>query len=65
MFEWSDDDKVLVAPPPSTKAPPRNTCIEGQSDGGEGVPKQQVGSPRPAGEGSPRVAGGGNPGATG
>ena len=40
MFKWSDDDEVLVAPPPSTKAPPRCTCVEGQSEVGEGVPQQ-------------------------
>ena len=42
MSEWLDDDKALVAPPPSTKAPPRNTRMEGQSKGGEGVPEQQA-----------------------
>ena len=25
MFEWSEDDGALVAPPPSTETPPRNT----------------------------------------
>ena len=25
VFEWSDDDDVPVAPPPSMKAPPRST----------------------------------------
>ena len=39
MFEWSDDDEVLVAPPPSTKAPSRSTRAEEQSRGGEGVPQ--------------------------
>ena len=42
MSEWSDDDEAPVAPPPSTKAPPRNTRVEGQSKGGEGVPEQQA-----------------------
>ena len=42
MFEWSDDDEVPVAPPPSTKAPPRNTRTEGQSKEGEGVLEQQA-----------------------
>ena len=41
MFEWSDDDGALVAPPPSTEVPPRNTHVEVQSKGGEGVPEQQ------------------------
>ena len=31
MSEWSDDDEVTVAPPPSTEAPPRNTCAEDPS----------------------------------
>ena len=39
MFEWSDDDEVPVAPPPSTKAPARSTCVEEQSRGGEEVPQ--------------------------
>jgi len=42
MSEWSDDDEVLVAPPPSMKAPPRSTRVEEQSKGKEGVPKQQA-----------------------
>ena len=42
MSEWSDDDEVPVAPPPSTKAPPRNTRLEEQLKGGEGVPEQQA-----------------------
>ena len=42
MFEWSDDDDVLVAPPPSMKAPPRSTCVEDQSKGSEEVPEQQA-----------------------
>ena len=42
MSEWLDDDEVPVAPPPSTKAPPRNTRTEGQSKEGEGVLEQQA-----------------------
>ena len=40
MSEWSDDNEVPVAPPPSTEVPPRNTRVEEQSKGGEGVPEQ-------------------------
>ena len=40
MSEWSDDDRAPVAPPPSTKAPPRSSRVEEQPKGGEGVPKQ-------------------------
>ena len=40
MSEWSDDNEVPVAPPPSTKAPLRNTRVEEQSKGREGVPEQ-------------------------
>ena len=39
MFEWPDDDEVLVAPPPSIKAPPRSTRVGEQSKGGEEVPQ--------------------------
>jgi hypothetical protein len=28
MFEWSDDDEALIAPPLSSEAPPRNTRVE-------------------------------------
>ena len=42
MSEWSDDDEVPVAPPLSTDVPPCNTLVEGQSEGGEGVPEQQA-----------------------
>ena len=42
MSEWSDDDGAPVAPPQSTKVPPRNTRAEVQSKRGEEVPKQQV-----------------------
>ena len=40
VFEWLDDDKVLVAPPPSIEVPPRKMHVEGQPEGGEGVPEQ-------------------------
>jgi len=40
MSEWSDDDEVPVAPPPSTKAPSHKTRAEEQSKGGEGVPER-------------------------
>ena len=40
MFEWSDDDEVLVAPPPSTKAPLHNVHTGVQSRRGEEVPEQ-------------------------
>ena len=39
MSEWLDDDGALVAPPPSTEVPPRNTRVEEQSKGGEEVPQ--------------------------
>ena len=42
MSEWSNDDEVPVAPPPSTKAPPCNMRAEEQSKGGEGVSEQQA-----------------------
>ena len=54
MSEWSDDDEVPVAPPPSTKAPPRNTRVEGQLEGGERVPEQQAtGAPTQQAKGVP------------
>ena len=28
MSEWSGNDGTPVAPPPSTEAPPRNTCVK-------------------------------------
>jgi len=40
VLEWSDDDKTLVAPPPSTEAPPRSTHVEEQARRGEEVPEQ-------------------------
>ena len=40
MSEWSNDDGALVAPCPSTEAPPRNTHMEERSKEGEGVPEQ-------------------------
>ena len=42
MFEWSDDDEVPMAPPPSTKEPPRSMRVEDQSRGGEEVPESQT-----------------------
>ena len=40
ISEWSDDDEAIVAPPSSTKASSRNTRVEVQSKGGEGVLEQ-------------------------
>ena len=40
VSEWSDDDEVPVAPPPSTKAPPCSARVEEQSVRGEEVPQQ-------------------------
>ena len=37
MFDWSDDDEVLTAPPPSTKEPPRSMSVGDQSGGGKEV----------------------------
>ena len=55
MSEWSDDNEVPVAPPPSTKAPLRNTRVEEQSKGREGVPKQQaMGIPAQQAKGVPK-----------
>ena len=42
MFEWSDDDEVPVAPPPSMKAPPRSTRVEEQLMRGEEAPQQRA-----------------------
>ena len=42
MFEWSDDDETLVAPPPNTKSPPRSTRVEEQAKKGEKVPEQRA-----------------------
>ena len=42
VSEWLDNDEALVAPPPSTKTTSRNTHVEVQSKGGEGVPEQQA-----------------------
>jgi len=54
MSEWSDDDEVPVAPPPSTIVPPRDTRVEGQSEGGEVVPEQQaMGVPMQQANGAP------------
>ena len=37
MFDWSDDDEILMNPPPSTKGPPRNPRVEDQTGVGEEV----------------------------
>ena len=37
VLEWSDNDETLVAPPPSTEAPPCSTCTEEQVRRGEEV----------------------------
>jgi len=37
VFDWSDDDEVLTAPPPSMKEPPCNTRTGDQSGGGKEV----------------------------
>ena len=50
MFDWSNDDEVLMAPPPSTMEPPRSMSVGDQSRGNEeshepptsGVPEQWV-----------------------
>ena len=42
VFEWSDDDEVSVAPPPSTEAPLHNMRVGVQSRRGEEVPEQQA-----------------------
>jgi len=42
IFEWSDDDRAPIAPPPSTKASSRNTRAEVPSKGEEEVPEQQA-----------------------
>ena len=42
VLEWSDDDKTLVAPPPSTEVPPCNTHVEEQAWRGKEVPEQQA-----------------------
>ena len=42
MFEWSDDDGALVAPPPSTEVLPHNTHMKVQWKVGEGDPEQQA-----------------------
>ena len=40
MFEWSDDDETLVAPPPNTESPLHSTRAEEQVKKGEKVPEQ-------------------------
>ena len=50
MFDWSDNDEVLMAPSPSTTEPLRSMRVGDQSRGGEegrepptsGVPEQRV-----------------------
>jgi len=42
VFDWSDDDEVLTAPPPSIKEPPRSTRVGDQSGGGKEVPEPQT-----------------------
>ena len=37
VFDWSDDDEILMNPPPSTKGPPRNPHTEQQTRVGEEV----------------------------
>ena len=37
MFDWSDDDEILMNPPLSTKGPPRNPCAKEQTRVGEEV----------------------------
>ena len=40
VFDWSDDNEVLMAATPSMKEPPRSMHVEDQSRGGKEVPKQ-------------------------
>ena len=42
VFDLSDDDEVLMAPPSSTKGPPRSTHAVDQSGRGEEVPEPQT-----------------------
>ena len=42
MIKWSDDDKNLVAPPPSVQTPSRITHVEEQPREDEEVPEQQT-----------------------
>ena len=42
ISEWSNEDEAPVATHLSTKASSRNTRMEVQSEGGEGVPEQQA-----------------------
>ena len=37
VFDWSNDDEILMNPPPSMKGPPRNPCAELQTRVGEEV----------------------------
>ena len=42
VFDWSNDDKVPMAPPPSTKEPSRSTHAGDQSRGDDEVPEPQT-----------------------
>ena len=41
VFDCSDNDEVLMAPPPSTKEPLRSMCAKDQSRGSKEVIEQQ------------------------
>ena len=63
VFEWSDDDEISVAAPPSTKVPPRNTHVEEQAKRGEEVPEQWArGVPTQQAKGVPEQRARGVPG---
>ena len=42
MFDWSDDDEILVAGLPSTKEPPHSAGVEDRSRGDKEIPEQQT-----------------------
>ena len=42
MFDWSDDDEILVAGLPSTKEPPHSAGVEDRSRGDKEIPKQRT-----------------------
>ena len=42
VFEWSDDDEILVAPSPSTEAPLHSTHAEEQAKRGKEVLEQRA-----------------------
>ena len=42
VFDWSDDDEVPTAPPPSMKEPPHSTRVGDQSRGGDEVLESQM-----------------------